>query len=214
MDNNENYFQKTSHISIRVPWHDDLWKGTVCKKPKLNNACLILKRIADSRNDPLEDSVAGMSIDELDPKKWPACIIERGTFMADFAHTRIVQHPYAKSSRDTHGHFIPTPFYVPKYTATAVPFHWMLKENFESYHNEYLLNMDEDWEPELKFKSAWTQAYENQKELLDCFFDQIKPEISLCFLYAKRAPFTEKSGRVVIGVGRVKKVGKSVEYEY
>ena len=66
----------------------------------------------------------------------------------------------------------------------------------------------------LKFKSAWTQAYENQKELLDCFFDQIKPETSLCFLYAKRAPFTEKSGRVIIGVGRVKNVGKAVEYDY
>ena len=148
MDNNENYFQKVSHLSIRVPWHDDLWKGTVCKKPKLNNACLILKRIADSRNDPMEDSVAGLSIDELDTKKWPACMVERATFMADFAHTRIVKHPYAKSSRDTHGHFKPTPFYVPKYTASAVPFRWMLKDNFETFQNEYLLNMDEHWEPE------------------------------------------------------------------
>ena len=214
MDNNEKYFQKVSHLSIRVPWHDDIWKGTVCKKPKLNNACLILKRIADSRNDPLEDSVSGKSINELDPKKWPACIVERGTFMADFDHTRIVYHPYAKSSKKTHGHFKPTAFYVPKFTATAVPFRWMLKDNFETFQNDYMLNMDEYLEPKLNFKSAWTQSYENQKELLDCFFEQIKPETSLCFLYAKRAPFTEKSGRIIIGVGRVKKVGNAVEYDY
>jgi hypothetical protein len=159
----------TKHLSLRIPWHDDLWKGTICKKPKLNNACLILERIADTRNDPLEDSLAGKSIDDLNPRKWPACIIERGIFMADFGYTRMVSHPYSKSSRDTHGHFKSTPFYIPKYTASAVPFRWMLKENFDHYQKEYFLNMDENWEPELRFRSAWTQAYENQKELLDCF---------------------------------------------
>ncbi|MEN6592304.1 MAG: AAA family ATPase, partial [Methanobacterium sp.] len=197
-----------------MPWHDDQWKGTFCKKPKLNNACLILERIADTRNDPLEDSLAGQSIEQIEPHKWPACMVERGTFMADFAHTRIVKHPYAKSSKKTHGHFKPTPFFVPNYTASAVPFRWMLKEHFETYQYNYQLDMDLNWEPELNFKSAWTQAYQNQKELLDCFFDHIKVEESLCFFYTKRVPFTEESGRVIVGVGRVKNVGKNVEYDY
>lgn len=199
---------------MRVPWHDDQWKGTVCKKPKLNNACLILERIADTRNDPQEDSFSGQSIEHIDPHKWPSCIVERGTFMADFAHTRIVRHPYAKSSRDTHGHFKPTPFFIPRFNASAVPFRWMLKENFEYYQNNYFLDMDLSWEPELKFKSAWTQAYENQKELLECFFNHVKVEKSLCFFYAKRVPFSEESGRVIVGVGRVKNIGKGVEYDY
>ena len=33
------------HISIRVPWHDNGWNGTVCKFPGENNACLRLKNI-------------------------------------------------------------------------------------------------------------------------------------------------------------------------
>jgi hypothetical protein len=24
------------HISIRVPWHDSAWNGTICRDPKLN----------------------------------------------------------------------------------------------------------------------------------------------------------------------------------
>ncbi len=74
--------------------------------------------------------------------------------------------------------------------------------------------MNLDWEPEMKFKSSWTQAYENQKALLDCFFEHVEVEKSLCFFYAKRVPFNEQSGRVIVGVGRVKNIGDSVEYDY
>lgn len=204
----------TKHLSIRVPWHDNGWKGTICNQPEFNNSCLILKRIADTINDLKEEKNAGQTIENLGSKDWPACIIERGTFMADFAYTRIINHPYAKSSKDTHGHFKPTPFFVPKYTAPAVPFRWMLKDNFNEYQKEFVLDMDEAWEPKLKFKSAWTQAYENQKELLDCFFDHVEEDKSLCFFYAKRVPFTEKSGRVIVGIGRVKNVGNAIEYDY
>lgn len=31
------------HISVRVPWHDNGWNGTVCQFPGENNACLRLK---------------------------------------------------------------------------------------------------------------------------------------------------------------------------
>jgi hypothetical protein len=212
--NDEDVKYPTLHLSLRVPWHDDQWNGTVCKKPKLNNSCLILERIADTRNDPQEDSLAGQSIEQIEPHKWPSCIIERGTFMADFAYSRTVKHPYEKSSRETHGHFKPTSLFLPSYTASGVPFRWMLKENFEYYQKNYFLDMNLDWEPEMKFKSAWTQAYENQQALLDCFFEHVEVEKSLCFFYAKRVPFTEESGRIIVGVGRVKNVGNSVEYDY
>jgi hypothetical protein len=37
------------HLSIRIPWHDNGWDGTVCKAPSQNGACLKLDRIAISR---------------------------------------------------------------------------------------------------------------------------------------------------------------------
>ncbi len=32
------------HLSIRVPWHDARWAGTICTTPILNGACAKLKR--------------------------------------------------------------------------------------------------------------------------------------------------------------------------
>lgn len=37
------------HISVRVPWHDDVWDGTVCQNPGENNACLRLTNISEKR---------------------------------------------------------------------------------------------------------------------------------------------------------------------
>lgn len=33
----------SQHISVRVPWHDHGWDGTVCAAPGSNTACLRLK---------------------------------------------------------------------------------------------------------------------------------------------------------------------------
>lgn len=52
------------NVSIRVPWHDDGWKGTICKSPHFNNSCTILKRIADEKFDDREEENAGKSIDD------------------------------------------------------------------------------------------------------------------------------------------------------
>lgn len=30
------------HVSLRVPWHDLAWRGTVCKDPRRDAACLVL----------------------------------------------------------------------------------------------------------------------------------------------------------------------------
>lgn len=50
------------HISIRVPWRDTGWDERVCAKPRLNGACLKLKRIGQERDDAAEEAVAGKSL--------------------------------------------------------------------------------------------------------------------------------------------------------
>ena len=65
------------HISIRVPWHDTEWDGRVCAAPQLIGACVKLRRIAETRDDDAEESVAGSSIRDLPQAKWPSCIVER-----------------------------------------------------------------------------------------------------------------------------------------
>src|SRR4051812_2657471 len=78
----------TQHISIRVPWHDSDWNGSVCARPLDNTSCLVLKNIGPKRNDALESACAGQHLQTLDPAKWPPCVNERVTFMTPFEVSR------------------------------------------------------------------------------------------------------------------------------
>ncbi|MGB5196515.1 MAG: AAA family ATPase, partial [Candidatus Deferrimicrobium sp.] len=204
------------HISIRVPWHDTGWDGRVCAAPRLNGACLKLKRIAEDRDDAAEESVAGQSIKDLSQAKWPSCIAERVGFMAPFEYAREANHPYNRGPETSHGHFKPTALRHPPYSAPAVPFAWMLREAMETMGAEHALDVQAEREPDLGFKTQWIQEHLNQTALLDCFVGHLKPEHSLCFFYAKQVPFVEDvaGGRILIGVGRVQHVSAAQEYAY
>ena len=58
------------HLSIRVPWHDAGWTGTVCQAPQLNGACAKLKAIANNKKDEKELPFAGRSLEELPKVNW------------------------------------------------------------------------------------------------------------------------------------------------
>ncbi len=121
----------THHISIRVPWHDAGWTGTVCSHPLANTSCLVLPRIGEGKQDDVEARCAGQRLDELAEGDLPPCIGERVSFMAPFEIVRTMRHPYTETSGDTHGHFMPTRFVQPAYSAACVPFRWMLREAVE-----------------------------------------------------------------------------------
>ena len=213
-------------ISIRVPWHDNGWNGTVCNEPCLNTACLKLKRIAELKQDQYEGSIAGRSIRELLDKEVsvPPCIDERATFMADFDFFRQKKHPYVESNPETHGHFMPTSLRHPAYSAPGVPFFWMMKnevfgdkkQNITGLVDRYPLEeVSQEHEPDLKFHTTWVQDHRNHRALLDCFWSHVRLEQSLVFIYAKQVPLVEDTGRrVLIGVGRVKRIGEATEYKY
>src|SRR6266511_666638 len=66
------------HLSIRVPWHDDGWRGTVCQRPTENASCLFLPRIREEKDDARQEAAAGSRFgDELDETDWPPCVPER-----------------------------------------------------------------------------------------------------------------------------------------
>lgn len=209
------------HITIRVPWHDGGWVGTVCSKPLNNTSCLVLGRVADGRRDDVEMRYAGRKFNELAEEDVPPCVKERGSFMAPFDIRRAMNHPYAQTSR-THGHFAQTPFVQGAYTAACVPFRWMLRESVEGNARKQQAGLAEDMqlgyapdaEPDIGFPTAWVQAKDNQLALLDTFFSAIRPQGSLCFFYAKQTPLSERPERVIVGVGRVTSVGDSTEYSY
>ena len=205
------------HLSIRVPWHDNGWTGSVCRDPTGNAACLVLQEIRETRDDDFEAANAGRSIEELDQTKrqWPACMGERGSFMASFEHTRLVAHPYASFS-DEHRHIQPAAFRHPPYSAATIPFRWMARETAWELAQEWDLDVDQDREPTEGFlgRTVWVQDHDNQRALLDAFFSAAHPERSLCFFYAKQTPMVDDEDRILIGAGRVIGTGESIEYNY
>jgi hypothetical protein len=211
----------TQHLSIRVPWHDSGWVGTVCKNPKGNSSCLVLPRISGSRQDEKQQKVAARTWDTLEEVDLPPCIHERAAFMAPFNFVRQVEHAYRKTS-DLHNHFDVTPYDHPPYSAACIPFRWMLrdhalgdeKKGLEGLVQTYQLGFNPNNEPELGFESSWIQERGNQLTLLDTFFSAIAPTSSLCFFYAKRTPLSDDPRRVIVGVGRVLQMGPAVEYKY
>ena len=116
------------HLSIRVPWHDTGWSGSVCADPTNNGSCLRLSRIAAERDDPLEIANAGKSWDELAPNELPPCHAERAGFMSATSRRVLKQHPYAEWNA-TYRKFQPVWLDLPAYSADCVPFRWMLREN-------------------------------------------------------------------------------------
>jgi hypothetical protein len=173
------------HVSIRVPWHDSGWAGTVCKGPKFNTACLKLKGIAESKNEVEEEKVQGKTVKELlDAQlRLPPCVKERATFMANFDFSRQAEHPYTQTSPATHGHFRPTALRHPAYSAAAVPFRWMMrdvafgnpKEGIVGLVDHYPLEeVDQKFEPTLSFDTNWMQDHRNHRALLECFAQFIR----------------------------------------
>lgn len=206
-----------SHISIRVPWHDRAWDGSVCADPKANTSCLILPRVADEKDDEAEHVVRATLWRDLPTNQLPGCAAERGAFMAPFGFSRIHNHPYVTSS-PAHKHFAPTTLNHLPYSANCIPFKWMLREDADVKTELLKLDFNETAEArvheEMKFKTNWVQVKENQLMMLDTFFSAIEPEQSLCFFYAKDTPLANDPRRVIVGVGRVKTVSPAVEYSY
>ena len=217
MQYNPKYPQK--HLSIRVPWHDNKWNGTVCKNAKNNDSCLILKNCAINRNDEKEMLLAGKFFHELNEDQLPPCLTERAAFMADFETYKTLSHPYANN--DIYKHFEPTSVCFPPYSAPSIPFNWMLPESAKERVSQFNLDFRGEREPferygdsKLSFTRQWIQDTTNQRSLFEGFFGHLKQDVSLCFFYAKDVPFVESSGRVLIGVGFIKNITDTKEYKY
>jgi hypothetical protein len=201
------------HFSARVPWHDSGWIGSFCNAPKLNGACAKLKRIAGSKNDDKEFANAGESLENIARDEWPPCVDERATFMAPFEMDHLKRHALATTNSKHYGHFQPTPQRYPAYSAGIVPFAWMMRDNLEKHSMELELNADLAREPELGYETNWVHEAGNQTALLNGFSAHLRKEESLCLFYAKHVPFVEGTGRILIGVGRIKEIGTLSEYK-
>lgn len=204
------------HLSIRVPWHDSGWTGSICEDPMNNGSCLRLTRIAEERDDAFEAAHAGTSWFDLPQESLPPCHAERAGFMSPKSRRVLKKHPYAEWN-SVYEKFKPTWIEIPPYGADCVPFRWMLREHaaaiVEELRIDYEARLEEQVDAEAQLhQPAWIQHERNQRAMLDTFFSAVQPDHSLCFIYAKETPLSDDQRRVLVGVGRVKSKTAVVPY--
>lgn len=200
------------HLSIRVPWHDNGWNGTICKNPKGNTSCLKLDGISEGKNENFEDSICGNCIQGYENNI--PCLKEGSAFMSEKQFIIKEKHPYStyEYGYDEYKNFLETDSIYPPFSLPARPFAWLLKSNLSDKNRLLNLEIDEEKEKTWPKGKDWLQFGESHKAIFDYFYKDIVPEKSLCIIYAKQIPYIEDVGRVIIGIGHIKKVVKPIEY--
>ncbi|MDQ7251284.1 AAA family ATPase [Dongia sedimenti] len=216
------------HLSVRVPWHDAGWDGTVCRAPRFNSSCLALNRIASAKDEAAEAGYAGQLLSEIPAENAPPCFAERVNFLSPKSQRRLARHAYSKTS-DHHKHISDTIFTHPAYSAAATPFGWLLKDRAwgeewrdgkidnKAIAERYAIDSRPEYEPVEPGwldERPWIQGHANQKALLDGFFGALKPQKSLVFMYAKRSPLIDDDQWMIVGVGRITSIGNLQEWDY
>lgn len=206
------------HLSARVPWHDNKWNGTYCCDVLDNSFCRILPRIDDIKKS--ENEPDGKNISE---NNFPPCIAEKGTFLSSFEYSRTLEHAW-KNINPLYKEYLPGKYLHKPFSFNAVPFLWMMKgnakeghisEKAEIYSLDYNPDLEEEIDKQLGFDgNTWVQHPDNQRVLLDSFFECLKEQQSLIFFYAKHTPLSEPNERVIIGVSKVRKMGNIQQYDF
>ncbi|MER7271181.1 AAA family ATPase [Micromonospora carbonacea] len=196
------------HLSVRVPWHDGGWAGTVCQRPLDNASCILLKNIGDSRDDEYEATHAGKPIELVNPNRLP-CIGERASFMSPHSYQLTKEHPY-RFSQALKGLLAPTPVVVPAYGVHATPYFWLHRKNvptvLRAVDVDYREELEEFVNETLRFTPQWVIHGDNQRSLIERFFADVRPG-GLVFFYLKHSPFTAagtSGGRsLLVGAARI-----------
>jgi hypothetical protein len=95
----------TTHLTVRLAWHDHEWDGTICRKPAENASCcgshsLLSQRIARDKQTDVEVRHHGDPLDALMPNYLPPCFWSSAAF-SDRPNTVMHTHPF-RNYRSTH----------------------------------------------------------------------------------------------------------------
>jgi len=208
------------HLSARVTWHDNKWNGTFCCNSIDNSFCRILPRVDDAKDS--ENEADGKAFDE---SNFPPCMEEGGAFLSPRQYSRKLIHKL-KNVNDLYREYQDGTFIHKPFSYSSVPFLWMMKSkakdgNFSEKAATYGLDYKPDLEDEIGEHmgdyneiNIWVQHPENQKIMLESFYGCLKENVSLIFFYAKHTPLSEPNERVIIGVAKVRHIGKLESFSF
>ncbi|WP_116043509.1 AAA family ATPase [Amycolatopsis palatopharyngis] len=193
------------HLSVRVPWHDNGWDGSVCRDPLGNSSCLLLKNIGENRRDEFEVANAGIPIADLPADSVP-CVAERSTFLSAHAQLVTKKHPYRWTSA-LQG-IEEKAIHVPPWSVAVSPYFWLHRANLNEgvlpYFkvDDYSADAEQEAIEALGFEPPWVLHGDNQQAAMTEFFRDVHKGQSLVFFYLKHSPF-EDAGKILVGAATV-----------
>lgn len=193
----------TTHLSVRLVWHDRAWDGHICDHPSQNAYCVVHQHIRDARNDDREEEAGGEPLNTL--KGWqPPC--SRDPLAYSSIGCTITHHDPLERP-----HLLPAPEAIPPYSVCPTPYRWMREDNFRTVcENE---NLDIKGPNNPKKVRGWVAEPDRQEPLLRHFWGKLEKGRSLIFYYCKDGhPFSDHYTRVLVGAGRICEIGPQVYF--
>ena len=165
----------TTHLSVRLAWHDRGWDGHLCDAPHLNASCIIHEHIREVRRDPVHEAKerqhAGQPLHGL--VGWlPPCSRDPGAF-SPVGHRIIHRDPLEFRNLPA------VDEELPPYTCCPSPYRWMREENFRDVCTSEGLKIRGPENPEKS--NGWVAEPDRQRTLLDRFWGKLEPTRSLVF---------------------------------
>jgi exodeoxyribonuclease V alpha subunit len=184
----------TTHISVRLAWHDNGWDGRICRDPKANTYCVGQysyqgELITRDRDLAWEQPLAGEPCSQADGIS--PCIHSINAFGPDELKAYVPPPSWFQDGTQA------KTWKLPAYTVATWPYEEMYKDE--------VLNTN----PPPKYDPV------KRRQAANSFFAQIQPDHSLVFYYANYSnPFSENDQHfyVVVGAGRVKAVGDELTW--
>ena len=192
----------TTHLSVRLAWHDRGWDGRVCDAPHLNAHCIVHQHIRDSRDDDKERKFAGTALSELDGwlppcSRDPAAYADRGFVIVHRDPLEFRQLPSVSED-------------LPPYSSCPAPYRWMREEFFQEVCEAEDLTIRG---PDEARSNGWVFEPDRQRELLKRFWAKLEAHNSLVFYYCNHGnPLDENTPRIIVGVGRVTDLGPQLYF--
>ena len=191
----------TTHLSVRLTWHDSAWNSRICKKPDCNASCVQQQHIREAREIDYEMDNAGKLFSELGDL--PPCSRDVGAYGSTgytITHKDPLEHRRLPSCSEN----------LAGFTCCPSPYRWMREENIRDIiaAERFDLRPNNDGRNEV-----WVSEPDRQRELLKNFWSKLEPKRSLVFYYLNQAnPLSEEHSRILVGVGRIKEIGQQLYF--
>jgi ATP-dependent exoDNAse (exonuclease V) alpha subunit len=200
----------TTHLSVRLCWHDSGWNGKICKDPKKNKFCIDLNHIRENKNEEFEIKNKGKHLSEFDyekvniPCKWEACVFSDKGYKFELSHP-LKGKGLGYDFDDITETMKPSSLF-------PAPYRWLMVKNYDQIREKYDLDIRPLTADDLLYsnnnKKTWMDDVKLQEKLLKSFWGKLEEKKSLVVFYVNSTPAVEDTRRVIVGIGRIKEKGK------